>query len=108
MARSKMGRCSQASALVLALAWFIPTGYAHAVDPTLIHACVNKNSGEVKIVAPTASCKANETALSWPSTVATGGDGGLLYARSNFIAGAGATTCANSPEGPTRLLLSAP
>lgn len=59
-----------ASAFVLALAGFTPVVSAHGGDPTLIHACVNKSSGEVKIVGANASCKNNETAVDWPATSA--------------------------------------
>jgi hypothetical protein len=57
------------SAFVLALAG-VPMVYAHGGDPTLIHSCVNKSSGEVKIVGASASCKNNETAVDWPATAA--------------------------------------
>ena len=57
-------------AFVLTLAGFTPMVDAHGGDPTLIHACVNKSSGEVKIVGASASCKNNETAVDWPATAA--------------------------------------
>ena len=55
---------------VLALAWVTSAVYAYGGDPTLIHACVNKSSGEVKIVGPNASCQKNENPLEWPGTSA--------------------------------------
>ena len=58
------------SAFVLALAGVTPMVYAHGGDPTLIHSCVNKSSGEVKIVGANASCKNHETAVDWPATSA--------------------------------------
>ena len=57
-------------AFVLTLARVTPMVDAHGGDPTLIHACVNKSSGEVKIVGASASCKNNETAVDWPATAA--------------------------------------
>ncbi len=38
---------------------------AHGGDPTKIHSCVNNNSGEVKIVAPNATCNNNWTPVDW-------------------------------------------
>jgi hypothetical protein len=38
---------------------------AHGGDTSLIHSCVNENSGTVKIVGASDSCKTNETALDW-------------------------------------------
>lgn len=44
--------------------------HAHGGDPTKIHACVNKSSGEIKIVAPNATCKPNENAVDWAAGAA--------------------------------------
>jgi hypothetical protein len=57
-------------AFVLTLAGITPMVDAHGGDPTLIHSCVNKSSGEVKIVGASASCKNNENAVDWPATAA--------------------------------------
>jgi hypothetical protein len=86
MTRSKLGSIFLVSFLVLAVGGVGAPAFGHGGDPTLVHSCVNKNSGEVKIVAPTATCKAHETALDWPQTAATPppAEGGLLHARSNF------------------------
>ena len=67
------------SAFVLALAGITPAVYAHGGDATLIHSCVNKSSGEVKIVGANASCKANDTAVDWPgiSAPAPAGNGSI-------------------------------
>jgi hypothetical protein len=70
MTRLKTGCFVLVSTFVLALAGVTPALYAHGGDPTLVHACVNKGSGEIKIVGANASCKANETALDWPRTSA--------------------------------------
>lgn len=48
---------------------------AHGGDPTKIHACVNNNSGEVKIVAPSATCNTNSTATDWNVTGPQGPQG---------------------------------
>lgn len=70
MTRSKTGWLVLGSAFVVALAGVTPVVYAHGGDPTLVHACVNKSSGEVKIVGANASCKNNESAVDWPGTSA--------------------------------------
>ncbi len=67
MTRSKTDWVFLASVFVLALTGVTPVVYAHGGGTTLIHACVNNSSGEVKIVGANASCKNNETALHWPS-----------------------------------------
>ncbi len=46
---------------------------AHAV--TVIHACANKQTGAVRIVATAANCKVTETAVSWNQTGPTGPQG---------------------------------
>ena len=68
------------SAFVLVMAGVTPMVYAHGGDPTLIHSCVNKSSGEVKIVGANASCKNNETAVDWPvaSAPAPAGGGSIM------------------------------
>lgn len=40
----------------------------HGGDTTKIHSCVNNATGTIKIVAPNATCKANETPLDWDQT----------------------------------------
>jgi hypothetical protein len=93
MTRSKTGLLFLVSVFVLALAVITPAVYTHGGDATLIHACVNKSSGEIKIVGANASCKNNETALDWPSTSpAPSGGGAILHARGNFVLAAGTTT----------------
>ena len=86
MTRSTFRWLVLGTAMVLALGGVTATVFGHGGDPTLVHSCVNKSSGEVKIVAANASCKANETALDWPRTAAAPPEsaGGLLHARSNF------------------------
>ena len=78
MTRSKAGWLFLGLVFVLALAGFTPAVYAHGGDSTLVHACVNKSSGEVKIVGVNASCKNNETAVDWPRTSAALGQGSIM------------------------------
>lgn len=54
--------------------WLMATAsgaFAHGGDPSLVHACVNKSSGEVKIVSPNATCKPHENAVDWASGAGT-------------------------------------
>jgi hypothetical protein len=93
MRRSKTGWLFLASVFVLVVDVITPAVYTHGGDSTLIHACVNKSSGEIKIVGANASCKNNETALDWPATSpAPIGGGAILHARGNFVLAAGTTT----------------
>jgi hypothetical protein len=102
MTRSKTGWLFLVSACVLALAGVKPAVYADGGDTALIHACVNKSSGEIKIVGANASCKNNETALHWPATSpAPSGGGALLHARGNFSLSANVTTFAMFVEEGT-------
>lgn len=38
---------------------------AHGGDPSKVHACVKSPNGDVRIVAPAATCGGNETPLDW-------------------------------------------
>ena len=67
MTHSTKGILVLAWVCFLALAGVTPAAFADGGDPTLIHACVNNSSGEIKIVGANASCKNNETALHWPA-----------------------------------------
>lgn len=62
-----------ASVVGLSCAMSTPGASAHGGDPTLVHACVNKGSGEIKIVGPSASCKPHETAVDWPAAATASG-----------------------------------
>jgi hypothetical protein len=102
MTRSKTGWLFLGSVFVLALAVVTPAVYMHGGDATLIHSCVNKSSGEIKIVGANASCKNNETALDWPATSpAPSGGGAVLDARGNFSLVASTTTYAMFVEEGT-------
>ena len=103
MTRSTLRWLVLGTAVVLALGGVTATVSGHGGDATLVHSCVNKSSGEVKIVAANASCKANETALDWPRTAAVPPEstGGLLHARSNFVLDASTTKFAMFVEEGT-------
>ena len=106
MTRSKTGWLFLGSVFVLALAVVTPAVYMHGGDATLIHSCVNKSSGEIKIVGANASCKNNETPLDWPATSPSpppppSGGGAVLDARGNFSLAASTTTFAMFVEEGT-------
>jgi hypothetical protein len=70
MTRSTIGWLLVVSAVSGSLAVSTPGVLAHGGDPTLVHSCVNKSSGEVKIVAPGATCKPHENAVDWAGAAA--------------------------------------
>ena len=57
---------------------------AHGGDITKIHSCVNNESGEVRIVNASVSCRGNETALDWNITGPTGPQGPSTDAFATF------------------------
>src|SRR6478672_1590502 len=69
MTRSKTRWLFVSLMFVVALAVVTPAVYMHGGDASLIHSCVNKSSGEIKIVAANATCKNNETPLDWPASL---------------------------------------
>ena len=111
MRRSKTQWLFLSLMFVLAIAVVTPAVYMHGGDPSLIHSCVNKSSGEIKIVAANATCKNNETALDWPATAAAPSPtptptpapsgGAVLDARASFALAASTTRYAlNVEEDP--------
>ena len=46
---------------------FSPLLFADGGDPTLIHACVKKNNGQLRIVQPGETCLPSESSLHWPA-----------------------------------------
>jgi hypothetical protein len=66
------------TASVLAFAALPLQGLAHGGDTSKIHACLNPNSGEVKILDANASCHKHETPIDWPAGGATGQASKLL------------------------------
>jgi len=51
--------------LVAALVGTTAIGFAAATTAGVIHACVNNNSGTIRIVSATTACTNNEVALAW-------------------------------------------
>ena len=51
--------------LGLGLAGATPAAYAHGGNTSLIHGCVNKNNGTLRIIAATGTCTSKETLLDW-------------------------------------------
>ena len=70
MTRSTIGWLLVVSAFSYSLAVSTPGAFAHGGDPALVHSCVNKSSGEVKIVSPNATCKPHENAVDWAAAAA--------------------------------------
>lgn len=70
MTRSTIGWLLVVSAFSCSLAVSTPGAFAHGGDPALVHSCVNKSSGEVKIVSPGATCKPHENAVDWAAAAA--------------------------------------
>jgi hypothetical protein len=60
--------------VVLVLPFLIPasTAVAHGGDASLIHACVHRSSGNVRIVAPDEACRPPESPLHWPREAQAG------------------------------------
>ena len=50
---------------VLAGGSLMAVAWAHGGDASLVHLCVNKAFGTLRIVAPSATCKSWERALDW-------------------------------------------
>jgi len=104
MTRSRTGWLFLGPVVFLALAVVTPAVYMHGGDVTLIHSCVNKSSGEIKIVGANATCKNNENSLDWPATSPSpppSGGGAMLDARGNFSLASSTTTFAMFVEEGT-------
>lgn len=74
-----------------ALAAGAGTAAAHGGDATLVHSCFD-SFGNIRIVAPDASCKKGETPLDWPRTAGTiySAGSGLSLSPSNVFSVTGA------------------
>ena len=110
MTRSKTVGLVLGAAFVLAVAWVTPVVYAHGGDPTLIHSCVRNNNGNIRIVGANTACNKNETAVDWPGTSATPGQGSIMVISGSIGDGApnglacigvGATCAYRSPRDGT-------
>ena len=65
---------------------------AHGGDAGLIHACVNNDSGTLRIVGPDQNCKSNETPLDWGGS--GGGAAAGQLALKGYVDGFGNSYCA--------------
>src|SRR5258706_16124406 len=75
-ARGFLGsRIGMTMTLVIALVGTTTIGFAAATTAGVINACVNNNSGTVKIVGATDTCPPNWTALSWSDQGSAGATG---------------------------------
>ena len=68
---------------------------AHGGDTRLIHACVKKGNGDLRIIAASGTCKHNETALHWSISGPPGPQG------PQGPSGPAGPTGAAGPSGPT-------
>lgn len=64
----------------------ITSSLVHGQQNTVIQACVNKSSGEVKIVSTPAQCKVNERLLTWQTATATDAEAAELAALTERVA----------------------
>src|SRR5688572_6302803 len=65
--------------------------------PTIIRACIAKNSGDLRILATDDTCKSNETALQWNVPGPTGPSGPIGV---TGPMGPQGVTGATGPQGP--------
>ena len=91
MVRRSRGRSVSAGiptaiAIVLA-AQFAPPLIADGGDPTLIHACVKKVNGQVRIVGPDDGCLPSESSLHWAAGASSNTVGSIMV--HGVTAGAG-------------------
>lgn len=61
-------RAMMAAGVGLLMGFPAPVVYAHGGDPSKVHACVKPPGGQTRIVGPSVSCAANETAADWSIT----------------------------------------
>ncbi|HEX9668867.1 MAG TPA: hypothetical protein VGC93_05220 [Thermoanaerobaculia bacterium] len=86
---------------------FTPPLFADGGDPTLIHACVKKVNGQVRIVDPNDACLPSESPAHWPasapgntagSIMVHGGSFGVGGAAVNFVHFGGGIPVYRSPR----------
>src|SRR5262245_33449910 len=70
-----MTRRPVALAILTAMLLFAPIVVRAQTGPAVIYACVNNSSGTIHVIAPTATCSANEIRLQWNSAGPTGPQG---------------------------------
>jgi hypothetical protein len=86
--------------LVVALVGTTSIGLAAATTAGVIYACVNNNSGTLKIVSATDSCSNGWTALSWSEQGPAGATGATGPQGPIGATGATGATGAQGPQGP--------
>jgi Collagen triple helix repeat (20 copies) len=97
-------KISAAVPVVVVLFEWMVAGSAARAQSAVIHACVNMNNGQVRIVGATESCRVPEAAVTWNVTGPSGATGPTGAAGATGPAGAvGATgpTGAAGATGPT-------
>src|ERR1041385_4450425 len=85
--------------LVMALMGLTTIGVGSAAATGVISACVNDSSGEIKIVAASATCPNNWTLLQWNAQGATGSQGPTGATGPTGAAGTTGATGATGPSG---------
>ena len=64
-----------------------PPAFADGGDPTLIHACVKKANGQVRIVGPDDGCLPSESPMHWAAGAAGDAAGSIMVHGNTFGAG---------------------
>ena len=64
-----------------------PTLLADGGDPTLIHACVKKANGQVRIVQPADVCLPSEVSMHWAAAAPANAGGSIMVHGATFGAG---------------------
>jgi hypothetical protein len=86
--RRSPGQWIAAARIAVAVAAFLPaTVVADGGDPTLIHACVKKANGQVRIVPPTDICLPSEASMHWAAGAPANAGGSIMVHGATFGAG---------------------
>ena len=73
-------------AVVLSVLFAAPL-MADGGDPTLIHACVKKANGQVRIVQPSDTCLPSELSVHWPAAAPANAGGSIMVHGGTFGVG---------------------
>jgi hypothetical protein len=84
----------------LGLAVLSPPAHVYGGAPSVVHACVKKSNGDVRIIAPGGTCKANETPLDWNIAGPSGPPGPQGPTGPTGPTGATGPTGPEGPAGP--------
>lgn len=88
MAQGGSHRRSVLAAIAVVLSVLLaPPVFADGGDPTLIHACVKKANGQVRIVGPDDACLPSESPLHWAAGAAADAAGSIMVHGNTFGAG---------------------